>query len=210
MRQKAATVDEFIESGCGRCDKAGTPECKVHNWLEIVLRLRQLLQQTELDEAAKWGAPCYGFKGKNLIMIAVFKDYSAISFLEGSFLDDPEGLLEKPGENVRHGRVVKFNSIAEFEQRQAAVEDFIQQAISNAKQGKQVIYDPNDLPDYCDELVKTFELDPDYQDAFLALTPGRQRGYLLHFNQAKQAATRSNRIAKVRDKVMAGKGMQDR
>lgn len=210
MRKKAETVDEFIATGCGRCDKAGTPECKVHSWIEIVQKLRQLLQSCELEEAAKWGAPCYSFNHKNLIMIAVFNDYCAISFFQGSLLNDPGGWLEKQGENVRHGRIVRFRTLADFHQRQQVVADFIQQTIANAKAGKQVVYDPNDLPDYCDELIVAFELDPAYQEAFEALTPGRQRGYLLHFNQAKQASTRANRISKARDKVLLGKGMQDR
>lgn len=210
MRKKAETVEAFMATGCGRCDKAGTPDCKVHTWHDVVLKLRLLLQNFELEESAKWGSPCYSLSNKNLIMIAVFNNYCAISFFDGSLLTDPDGVLEKQGENVRHGRLVKFKSLAEFNQRQQAVSELIKQAISNAKAGKQVIYDPNELPDYCAELIETFELDPEYHEAFEALTPGRQRGYLLHFNQAKQSKTRDNRIAKARDKVLLGKGMQDR
>lgn len=210
MRQKAATVDEFIESGCGRCDKAGTPECKVMPFKEVLEALRKMLRATELEEAAKWGVPCYMYQGRNVVLISALKDHCCISFFDGTLLADPTGLLQQPSNNVQHDRIVKLRSMLEFTQQKPVIEDLIQQALQLAKDGKKVAYDKSVMPDWPDELIETFELDPEYQEAFEALTPGRQKGYLLHFNQAKQAKTRVSRIAKVRDKVMAGKGMQDR
>jgi uncharacterized protein YdeI (YjbR/CyaY-like superfamily) len=161
-----------------------------------------------LVEEVKWGVPCYTLDGKNVLNISALKDAAVIGFFKGALLDDPSGLLVAPGPNSQAVRQAKFTTAAEVEAAQEALLSLIASAIEVEKAGKSIVFSPSPVP-WPEELLSAFAEDPGFEAAFRALTPGRQRGYVLHFSSAKQSATRSSRIEKHRNAIFNGKGMHD-
>ena len=228
-------VNAYFESGCGRCPKGGTPACKVHRWDRELALLRSWILETGLVEECKWGVPCYTQNGRNLVMLSALKDACVLSFLEGASLKDATGLLEKPGPNSVRDRVIRWRSWEALQGAEVVVKELLQQhinGISSAQGGspsaqgvqsrktkgspKKESHSPEKgsgstegTPDYPAELQTYMQAHPDFAHAFEALTPGRRRGYLLHFSGAAQSTTRLRRIETSRPKVMAGKGMQE-
>ena len=228
-------VNAYFESGCGRCPKGGTPACKVHRWDRELALLRSWILETGLVEECKWGVPCYTQNGRNLVMLSALKDACVLSFLEGASLKDATGLLEKPGPNSVRDRVIRWRSWEALQGAEVVVKELLQQHIngspsaqggSPSAQGvqsrktkgspKKESHSPEKgsgstegTPDYPAELQTYMQAHPDFAQAFEALTPGRRRGYLLHFSGAAQSTTRLRRIETSRPKVMAGKGMQE-
>lgn len=202
-------VDEYLAIGCGRCSLFNTPQCKVHTWTEELEELRGIVLQSELIEERKWGVPCYTYNKANILIISAFKEYCSISFFKGSLLDDPAGILEKAGENSNVARLIKFRSMAEVERVRVVLPAYIQQAIELEKAGVKIKSTAVTAADYPAELHEIFEENPLFKAAFSALSQGRQRGYLLHFNQAKQSGTRRARILKYLPLIMEGKGLHD-
>lgn len=203
-----ASVDSYLSEGCGRCNRYQTPDCNVHKWQPILVHLRKLLLASGLQETIKWGNPCYTFRGKNVCIIGAFNNDCVLSFFKGSLLNDPAGLLQKSGSDSQVGRVIRFTNLEYLMAHESTVLELLANAIAVEESGLKPVTDTS-LPTYPNELIAAFEEDPDFQTAFETLTKGRQRGYLLHFNQAKQAATRSNRIAKYKNKILMGRGMMD-
>jgi uncharacterized protein YdeI (YjbR/CyaY-like superfamily) len=201
-------VEDYFSDGCGRCSLFATPACKVNFWREQLLIARSIILECGLVEEAKWGSPCYTLEGKNILMLSALKDCVIISFFKGALLEDPIGLLVKPGENSQAARMLKFTNSHELSDKKDQIIAFIAQAIDIEKQGKKVEFkkelDPLPL-----ELLDKFEEYPDLEKAFFKLTPGRQRGYILFFSQPKQSQTRINRIEKYLDKILQGEGMHD-
>ena len=203
------TYGDYIANGCGRCALGGTPASKVHQWTQMIHMLRDMIISEGLTETIKWGSPCYVSNGENVLMIAAFKETCTLSFFKGSVLKDPSGLLTRPGPNSQHGRMIHFRHLAEIEQYHDDIVHIIQDA-------RDVSFHPRSLPDthhtpeLPEELVLAFEEDPGFAAAFDRLTPGRRRGYLIYFDQAKQAHTRHSRIEKYKDRIMNGIGMHDR
>ena len=225
-RTREASV--FFEQGCGRCPKGGTPACKVHRWDRELALLRSWILETGLVEECKWGVPCYTQNGRNLVMLSALKDACVLSFLEGASLKDATGLLEKPGPNSVRDRVIRWRSWEALQGAEVVVKELLQQHIngSPSTQGvqsrktkgspKKESHSPEKgsgstegTPDYPLELQTYIQAHPDFALAFEALTPGRRRGYLLHFSGAAQSTARLRRIETSRPKVMAGKGMQE-
>lgn len=205
-----STVDQYLLDGCGRCAFYATPQCKVHNWAKELEILRGILLSTELKEEIKWGVPCYTLNNKNVLILSAFKNYCAVSFFKGVLLKDDDGLLEKPGPNTHDARILKFTDSQQIVQRDKALHNFIEQAIAIEKSGKKVeTTNKADLV-FPDELTEKLNADATLKKAFLALTPGRQKGYVLHFSQPKQPKTREARIEKCIPKIMEGKGFNDR
>lgn len=178
------------------------------NWQAEKKRLRDILRDFDLTETLKWCKPCYTCRGKNAFMIGGFRDYCALTFFKGALLKDPAGILEKPGPNTRSARLVKFRSTRDIEERAADLKRYIREAMALEAAGKKVAAPtgPTPLPE---ELADKFRDDPAFEQAFHGLTPGRQRGYLLFFSGAKQAAARVNRIEKYRQRILDGVGMHD-
>jgi len=172
-------------------------------------RLRSILLATPLTEEYKWRAPCYTYEGANVAIIHDFNEYSAIGFFKGVLLKDPTKILEAPGPNSRSSRIAKFTSAKDITAKRAALEGLVKEAIANEIAGRDVDFSERDDIEVPAELKAIFEKDPAYEKAFEALTPGRRRGYLIHFSSAKQSKTRTARIEKYRDKIFAGKGMQE-
>ena len=178
-------------------------------WNAELAALRAVLCACPVTEDFKWRSPCYTFEGGNVAAVWGLKDVCAVAFFKGVLLKDPEGILSAPGGNSRAMRVVRFCSTADIESRRAALKDYIHEAIELERAGARVDLPKDDL-DYPEELVRRLAEDPVFQAAFAALTPGRQRGYLLHISQAKQSKTRSARIDTHRPRILDGKGMHDR
>lgn len=202
-------VDRFLLEGCMRCEKGATPACKVHRWTAILEFLRQLLLESELTEERKWGVPTYTLNGKNVLMLGVFVESCVLSFLKGGLMEDPYGILELPGPNSQEGRFIRLTQLEKAKTLETEIREYIQQAIAIEKSGKKLETLPRGGMELPEELIQKFDEHEGLERAFLALTPGRQRGYLIHFTGAKQSATRLSRIEKCIPKIFAGKGMMD-
>lgn len=178
-------------------------------WQAELSALRTLLLGCGLTEIYKWRGPVYCFEGGNVAILWGFKDACTLGFFKGVLLPDPESILMLPGENSRAVRMVKFTDLAQITAATPTLIAYTQTAIALEKSGAKVTFAKDDLP-YPDELILALDENPELALAFDALTPGRRRGYLLHFNQAKAAATKSARISKHTARILQGKGMNDR
>jgi len=201
-------VDQYLIDGCGRCSLYKTPECKVHTWTNELKLLREIVSGTELKEEFKWSQPCYTLNGKNVLLVTAFKDYACIAFFEGVLLKDKAKLLQAPGENSQSARQLRFTDVQTIIDNNDLIEAYIREAIDVQRSGKKVEIKKKEVA-ISEELIEAFNEDPDYEKAFHALTPGRQRSYLLHFSQAKQSTTRVSRINKCREKIFLGKGFNE-
>ena len=179
------------------------------HWREEMEKLREIALSCGLDEELKWGKPCYMYGDGNVAIIGPFKDYCMISFVQGALLKDSEHILVQQTEHVQAARVVKFTSVSEIERLEPVLKAYLMEAIEAEKAGLKV--DTSTRTDITapEELEIKFQENPGLKAAFYALTPGRQRGYLLHFSQPKQSKTRTARIEKCEEKILAGKGMDD-
>lgn len=198
----------FFAAGCGRCKLFDTPQCKVHNWKEELALIRTLVLECELTEELKWGVPTYTFKNKNIAILGALKNCVVLGFFKGALLKDEYQLLVKPGDNSQIVRQFRFTNLKEITKVKTFLKAYVKEAIELEKSGAKVELkkNPEALPE---ELINKLEELPALKKAFYALTPGRQRGYILHFSQAKQSATRLTRIEKCVPKIMAGKGMME-
>ncbi len=179
-------------------------------WQAEFSRLRAVVLDTGLIETFKWRNPCYTTDDdKNVVIIGGFKKYCALSFFNGALLKDPEQVLISPGENSQYSRLIPFTSVQQIDELESVIKAYIAEAVANEKAGKQVKAKAHEDYEIPAELEAKFVEAPAFRDAFYALTPGRQRGYLLHFAGAKQSKTRTARIEKYSDRIFDGKGMQD-
>jgi len=178
-------------------------------WQPELLALRAVFLSTPLSETLKWYKPCYCFEGRNIAALAGLKDHCWILFFKGALLQDPQGILQKAGENSQSARVIKFTSVQQIKQLKSVLQNFVQEAIAAEQAGRKVEFAKIEDRVLPDELKAAFVQTPELQKAFTSLTPGRQRGYLLHFGQAKQAGTRQARIAKCTPAILEGRGLQD-
>lgn len=177
-------------------------------WQEEADKLRLILLDCQLAEEFKWGWPCYTFQKKNIVLIQGFKEYCALLFFKGSLLDDPNGILQKTGENTQVGRQIRFTGIQEIKEIETILKSYIFQAIEVEKAGLKVIVAKNPEP-FTDELQNKLDEIPVLKKAFEALTPGRQRAYNLYFSAPKQSSTRAARIEKYIPQILNGKGLND-
>jgi uncharacterized protein YdeI (YjbR/CyaY-like superfamily) len=177
-------------------------------WQNESKKLRTIILGCGLTEELKWGKPCYAFQGRNIAIIQGFKESCALLFCQGALLKDPHGVLEKPGENTQGGRRIRFSSLRELVKLAPIVKAYLQESIAAEKAGLQVEYkkSPEPMPE---ELQKKLDEAPALKTAFAALTPGRQRAYILFFSAAKQSTTREARIEKCRPQILQGKGLND-
>lgn len=179
-------------------------------WSEELAILREIVLSCHLDEQLKWGQPCYSLDGVNLVILGSYLDSCVISFLKGSQLSDPESWLEKPGPNTIHGRVIRFKDAAVIRQRAERLRSYLMEAIECQRSGKVVAIQEEDVRvPFPEELIVRFREDAAYESAFLALTPGRQRAYLIHFTSTSTPSTRIARIDRYRQRILDGIGMQD-
>lgn len=201
-------IDIYLAEGCGRCPLGGTPDCKVHTWTKELELLRAIALECGLAEEMKWGVPCYTFQGKNVALISAFKESATISFFKGSLMGDRENMLVAPGPNSQASRMMKFTEVAQITAKEAAIKAYFFEAIEVEKAGLKVVFQRNPEP-IPEELQAKLDEDPFFRSAFEGLTPGRQRGYILHFSQPKQSKTRVSRIEKWTPRILNGEGMHD-
>jgi len=201
-------VDAYLVEGCGRCANYRTPQCKVHTWTEELQQLRRIVLECKLEEEFKWSQPCYTFQGKNILMVTAFKDFATLSFFKGTLLNDEKGLLQAPGENSQAVRQLRFTSAKDITEIEPVIKAYIHEAIQAETAGLKVKFKKNPEP-IPEELKRKLDEDRDLRRAFEALTPGRQRGYILYFTQPKQSKTRTARIVKYIPKILEGIGLQD-
>lgn len=206
---KNPSVDVYLADGCGRCSLTATPSCKVNQWRAILKRLRTIALSTGLKEERKWGVPCYTYDGKNVISLGAFKEYASIMFFKGALLKDAASIMIRQTENVQATRQIRITDLAGLKPLEGKIKEYILSAIALEKTGAKVTYkNTSDYP-VPDELRQAFRDNPELKRAFHALTPGRQKGYLLFFAGAKQSQTRSGRITKCAQRILSGKGLND-
>jgi uncharacterized protein YdeI (YjbR/CyaY-like superfamily) len=201
-------IDVYLTEGCGRCPLGNTPQCKVRKWTAELETLRSIALDCGLTEELKWSVPCYTFQHQNIAIIAAFKDYAALSFFKGALLHDANGILIQQTENTQAARQIRFTNVQDIIALEPVLKAYIYEAIEVEKAGLKVEIKPNQTP-IPEELRHQFEENPDFKTAFERLTAGRQRGYLLHFSQPKQAQTRVSRIDKCMSRIFDGKGLND-
>lgn len=201
------SVDEYLVKGCMRCPYGNTPKCKIHSWKDVLLAVMDVVASSPLEETVKWGSPVYTHHGKNVVSVSALKDAVVIGFFKGSLLKDPNGILEQQG-NIQASRIIKIRSISEVNRLSKLLPIYIDEAIEIEESGHKVVSDkiPESMPE---ELITELEADTDLKKAFFALTPGRQRGYIIHFSSAKQSSTRIKRIEKYKNHIRNGIGMHD-
>ena len=186
---------------------------KVHGkekrWSAEFAALRQLCLASGLDEELKWGQACYDLDGGNVVLIHGFKDYCALLFMKGALLKDPKNILIQQTKNVQAARQIRFASLADINKQKAAVKAYLREAIAVEKSGVKVEMKSAAEFDVPEEFLNRLDDDPRLAEAFHALTPGRQKGYLLHFAGAKQSATRAARVEKHVPRILKGLGLDD-
>ncbi len=182
---------------------------KANTWQEEIEELRTIVLSSDLDERLKWGCPCYALEEKNIVLIHTFKEYCALLFFKGSLLKDPKNILIQQTENVQAARQMRFTSLQEIKKLKTAIKAYIKEAIAVEKSGQKVEMKKTTEFAMPDEFKQVLKEDAALKKAFNALTPGRQRGYLLHFSSAKQSKTREVRIEKCIPDILEGKGLND-
>jgi len=195
MTQKNPKVDWFF-------DKAG-------KWQAEYAKLRTVCLESGLSEELKWGCPCYTFEKKNIVLIHGFKEYCALLFFKGALLKDPKGILIQQTENVQSARQIRFTSEREIAALKSSLKAYIKEAVEIEKAGVKVNY--RTTADF--KTPEEFQIKLDkvagLKQAFKALTPGRQRAYLMYFGQPKQSKTRAARVEKYVPQILRGKGLDD-
>jgi len=188
-------VDEFLS--------------KAKNWKEEYEKLRNIVLDCELTEEFKWMHPCYTFENKNIVLIHGFKEYCALLFHKGALLKDAHGILIQQTENVQAARQIRFTNVQEIVAMERILKDYIYEAIEVEKAGLEVNFKKNTEYIIPEELQNKFTEIPALKTAFVALTPGRQRAYILYFSAPKQSKTRESRVEKYMQQILNGKGLND-
>jgi uncharacterized protein YdeI (YjbR/CyaY-like superfamily) len=182
---------------------------KESKWQKEYEKLRTIVLDCGLVEELKWGCPCYTFEGKNVVLIHGFKEYCAFLFFKGALLNDPNGILIQQTENVQAARQIRFTNLKEIVKLEKVLKAYIYEAIEVERAGLQVKLKKTTDFKIPEEFQIKLNKMPALKKAFNALTPGRQRAYIFHFSQPKQAKTREARVEKYLQQILAGKGLDD-
>lgn len=182
---------------------------KNEKWEKEINKLRKIALDCGLNEELKWGCPCYTLQDSNIVLIHVFKDYCAYLFFKGALLNDPSNILIQQTKNVQAARQIRFTNASEITKMQPVLKAYIYEAIEVEKAGLKVNLKKTSQFPMPEEFKKKLDKNAALKKAFESLTPGRQRGYLLYFSQAKQASTKESRIEKYTKHILKGKGLQD-
>lgn len=182
---------------------------KSEKWQQEIEKLRTLILDCGLTEELKWGVPCYTLKESNIVLIHVFKDYCAVLFFKGALLKDEDGVLIQQTKNVQAARQMRFINIREIIDKQVIIKRYVHEAIEVEKAGLKVELKKVTEFNLPEEFEKKLNKNKALQTAFEALTPGRQRGYLLYFSGAKQSKTREARVEKYIPQILKEKGLDD-
>jgi uncharacterized protein YdeI (YjbR/CyaY-like superfamily) len=182
---------------------------KAEKWQDEFKKLRTIILDCQLTEELKWGVPCYTLEKKNIVLIHGFKEYCAILFVKGALLKDTKGILIQQTENVQAARQIRFTNVREIAKMETALKAYIKEAIKAEITGLKVNYKKATEFIMPEEFINKLEEVPKLQDAFDALTPGRQRAYILYFSAPKQSKTRASRVEKYMQQILNGKGLND-
>ncbi len=182
---------------------------RAKTWQEEFKKLREIILGCDLTEELKWGVPCYTLENKNIVLIHGFKEYCAVLFVKGALLKDPNHILIIQTENVQAARQVRFTNVHEIEQVEPILKEYIKEAIEAEKAGLKVEFKKTAEFNMPEEFQLVLDEMPDLKTAFEALTPGRQRAYLLYFSSPKQSKTRVARVEKSIQQIFEGKGLND-
>ncbi|MFD0894273.1 YdeI/OmpD-associated family protein [Luteolibacter ambystomatis] len=182
---------------------------KAEKWREELEYLRTVALSAGLTEELKWGVPCYTRDKANVVLIHAFKDYCALLFFKGALMKDPKGILIRQTENVQSARQVRFTSVREILKLEPTLKAYLREAVEVEKAGLKVAYKKASEFAVAEEFQSRLDASAKLKKAFEALTPGRQRAYLLHFSSAKQSKTRAARVEKCEPRILEGKGLDD-
>lgn len=202
-------VEDYFSQGCGRCPRFATPECSTRKWSTGLKALRKICRDMGLAETVKWGHPCYMHADRNIAIIGAVRSDFRLNFMNAALMQDPEGVLEKPGPNARHPDMIRFTDNAQVTKLKPTIVAYLKEAMGYAEAGIKPAKEKREI-NLPDELIDAMESDPELAEAFHKLTPGRQNSYVINLASAKTVATRISRIAKFRDKILAGKGATER
>ena len=182
---------------------------KGHHWQQELEALRRIILDCGLTEELKWGVPCYTFQNANVVVMNGLKEYCAIGFFKGVLLKDEQGILKKPGENTQSARLIRFTNVREIAEMEPILKAYIHEAMEVERAGLKVKFKKTAEFTVPEELKKKLAKNRALKIAFEALTPGRQRAYILYFSAPKQSSTRESRIEKCKSKILKGKGLND-
>ena len=182
---------------------------KAKKWQEEFKKLRTIVLDCELTEELKWRAPCYTFQKSNVVIIQGFKEYCALMFFKGALINDTDGILIRPGKHTQAGRQIRFTNTREIIEMEPILKAYIYQAIEVEKAGLKVNLKKTTEYIIPEEFQNKLDEIPALKTAFDALTPGRQRAYLLYFSTPKQSKTRESRVEKYTQQILDGKGLND-
>jgi uncharacterized protein YdeI (YjbR/CyaY-like superfamily) len=182
---------------------------KTKKWQEEFEKLRMIILDCQLTEELKWGVPCYTFQKGNIVLIHGFKEYCALLFIKGALLKDAHDILIQQTENVQAGRQIRFTNVREIVEMETILKAYIYEAIEVEKAGLEVDFKKNTEFIIPEEFQNKFDEIPALKTAFEALTPGRQRAYILYFSEPKQSKTRESRVEKYMQQILNGKGLND-
>lgn len=188
-------VDEFVS--------------KAEKWKAEYEKLRNIVLDCELTEEWKWMHPCYTYENKNIVLIHGFKEYCALLFPKGALLQDTHGILVQQTENVQAARQIRFTNVEEIIELETVLKAYIHEAIEVEKAGLEVDFKKHTDYSVAEEFQMKLDENPALKTAFEALTPGRQRAYLLYFSSPKQSKTRASRVEKCIPQILDGKGLND-
>ena len=182
---------------------------KAKKWQEELEILRITVLDCQLNEELKWGVPCYTLEQSNIVLIHTFKDYCALLFFKGALFKDPNNILVQQTKNVQSARQIRFTNVQEILEMRPIIKAYIAQAIEVEKSGLEVEFKKTTEFGVPEELQHQFDEIPELKTSFDALTPGRQRGYILHFSEPKQSKTRASRVEKYMPHILNGRGLND-
>ena len=202
-------IEEYFSKGCGRCERFATSDCSTRQWSGGLAKLRQICLGIQLIETVKWGHPCYMYGNRNIVIIGALRNDFRLSFFDAALMKDPDGVLEKQGPNTPYPDMIRFTENSQVAKMQPLIESYLVEAIGYAEAGIKAPKDRGKL-ELPDELVEALDSDPELAEAFYGLTPGRRKSYVINLSSAKNSKTRISRIAKFRDKILAGKGAMER
>ena len=209
MRAMITEIEDYFTCGCGRCDRFATPDCSTKLWATGQAGLRRLCLAAGLTEMVKWGHPCYMHAGRNVAIMGAFRGDFRLTFFNAALMTDPKGVLTGQGPHSQHPDCIRFTDNVQVALMGPVISAYLAEAMGYAQAGvlPVKVVPEIELPD---ELVEALDMDLELAEAFAALTPGRQRSYVINLAGAKAVATKVARIAKFRGHILAGKGALER
>ncbi|GAC1044814.1 YdeI/OmpD-associated family protein [Rhizobium sp. No.120] len=202
-------IEDFFTKGCGRCERFATPECSTRLWIDGLNELRRICLEAGLVETVKWAHPCYVHEGRNIVIIGAFRGDFRLTFFNAALMKDPEGVLEKQGQNTQHPDMIRFVSNDAVTKMEPIIRAYLKEAMGYAEAGIKPAKEVGEI-ELPDELIEALDSDPELAEAFHDLTPGRKKSYVINLGSVKKSETRAARIAKFRNHILAGKGALER